>query len=190
MLVWENPAEIGRWIRVHGGGNLEPGTFSAIGYVQNGELVGGVAFSDSNGSHCLVSIALLHSRFPPSLLKASLYYVFRQLALRRVTFIISARNMRSQNLVTRLGARREATLHEAGIEGEDLLIYSLFPRDCAIWSRLNGQRYNRATESRSCNGNPPSRAGESSDVRLSTEWNADQYAGSGRKLDLEQSPNV
>lgn len=135
MLHWEAPLEIGRWIYAHGGGYCEPGTFTAIGYTEHGELTGGVAFSDCNGKHCLVNLALRDRRLPRPLLNAALWYVFVQLTLRRVTFIIESDNIRSQNLVTRLGAKREATLREAGKSG-DLFIYSLFPEDCVIWSRL------------------------------------------------------
>src|SRR5688572_31383411 len=135
MLHWENPREIGEWIYRNGGGYSEPGTYTAIGYTKKGELVGGLAFSNSSGKHCLVNIALSEGQFPRPLLAASLWYVFHQLTLRRVTFIIEQDNIRSQNLVTRLGAKREATLRGAGRSG-DLFIYSLFPEDCQIWSRL------------------------------------------------------
>lgn len=142
MLHWENPREIGEWVYAHGGGYSEPGTYTAIGYTQHGELVGGCTFSDSNGKHCLVNLALRDGILPRPLLTASLWYVFVQLTLRRVTFIIEQDNIRSQNLVTRLGAKREATLREAGRSG-DLFIYSLFPEDCVIWSRLR-ERFKRA----------------------------------------------
>lgn len=135
MLHWENPREIGEWVCANGGGYSEPGTYTAIGYTRHGELVGGLTFSNCNGKHCLINIALKGGVFPRNLLAASLFYVFAQLTLRRVTFIIESDNIRSQNLVTRLGAKREATLRGAGRSG-DLFIYSLFPEDCVIWSRL------------------------------------------------------
>lgn len=135
MLHWENPREIGEWVYKHGGGYSEPGTYTAIGYTERGELCGGLTFANCNGKHCLVNIALTEGRFPRQLLAAALWYVFEQLTLRRVTFIVEQDNIRSQNLVTRLGAKREATLREAGKSG-DLFIYSLFPEDCTIWSRL------------------------------------------------------
>lgn len=135
MLHWESPREIGDWVYAHGGGYSEPGTYTAIGYTQRGELVAGVTFANSNGKHCLVNLALTGGTLPRPLLAAALFYVFHQLTLRRVTFIIEQDNIRSQNLVTRLGSKREATLREAGKTG-DLFIYSLFPEDCQIWSRI------------------------------------------------------
>lgn len=142
MLVWENAPEIGRWMESRGAGHLAPGTFTAIGWTERGELTGALAFRDSNGIHCLVSIALEGRRFPRPLLYAALYYVFIQLDLKRVTFVIESDNLPSQNLVTRLGAKREATLRGAGKSG-DLFIYALFPGDCYIWSRLS-ERFKRA----------------------------------------------
>lgn len=144
MLVWENAPEIALWMESRGAGHLTPGTFTAIGWTERGELKGGLAFRDSNGIHCLVSIALEGRKFPRPLLYASLYYVFIQLGLKRVTFVIESDNLPSQNLVTRLGAKREATLRGAGKSG-DLFIYALFPGDCYIWSRLS-ERFKRTSK--------------------------------------------
>lgn len=139
MLVWENAPEIAAWMEARGAGHVSPGSYTAIGWTERGELAGGLTFRDCNGKHCLVSIALEGRKFPRPLLDAALYYVFVQLGLKRVTFVIESDNLRSQNLVTRLGAKREATLRDAGKSG-DLFIYSLFPGDCYLWSRLNEKR--------------------------------------------------
>ena len=146
MLIWEEPNLIGKWLAEQGAGNLAPGTFTAIAYLQGGEIVGAVAFYNSNGSHCLVNLAMKYGRFPRALLHASLFYAFKQLGLKRVTFLIEADNIRSQKLLVHLGGKREATLREAGING-DLFIYALFPKDCYIWSRINGQKLRTAAES-------------------------------------------
>jgi RimJ/RimL family protein N-acetyltransferase len=188
MLHWENPSEIGQWIQAHGGGFLAPGTFTAIGYTQHGELVGGIAFANSNGKHCLVNIALKGRTFPRPLLLAALWYVFIQLTLRRVTFIIEQDNLRSQNLVTRLGAKREATLRDAGKSG-DLFIYSLFPEDCVIWSRLR-ERYVRPASPESRSNNPPTRGGESENLRLPARADADEYVRPLWKSDVVENSHL
>jgi len=172
MLQWDAPVEIGQWVYQHGGGYTAPGTYTAIGYTEHGELVGGVTFSNCNGKHCLVNLALRDRRMPRPLLAASLFYVFVQLTLRRVTFIIESDNIRSQNLVTRLGAKREATLRDAGKSG-DLFIYSLFPEDCILWSRLR-ERYLRATSPESRSHDPAPGGGESEDLRLPARADADR----------------
>jgi len=138
MLVWDNPVAIGKWVEDHGGGYNYPGSYSAIGYVQGGDLVGALTFHTCNKVNCFVNIALTKP-FPRPLLRAGLWYVFHQLTLKRLTFLIDSANIKSQNLVVRLGSKREATLHGASPNG-DLFIYSLFPADCYIWSRLDGQK--------------------------------------------------
>lgn len=139
MLVWDCPDVINEWVAVRGGGYAPAGKCTALGWVSDNQLVGGLVFYDSNGQHCMVNIALDHGLFPLPLLKTGLEYVFKQLQLKRLTFLISEGNMPSINLVTRLGATLEATLREADKTGGNLLIYALFPSDCKIWSRLNGK---------------------------------------------------
>lgn len=139
MLIWDRPEIINTYVGDNGGGYCAPGTFSALGWARDGEIVAGLVFYDCNGSHCLVNIAITGKRFPPGLLKAGLFYVFSQIKLKRLTFLIEEVNLPSQNLVTRLGAIPEATLRDAGKTG-NMLIYALFPEDCTIWSRINGKR--------------------------------------------------
>jgi len=141
MLIWDSPEAINEWVGQRNGGYATPGSFTALGWVDEKLcLRGGIVFHSTNGAHCFANIALENGVFPKSLLKAGLTYAFAQLQLKRLTFIISEGNMPSINLVTRLGAIPEATLRDADING-NLLIYALFPADCEIWSRLkNGKK--------------------------------------------------
>lgn len=127
---------IGKWVGERGGGNVFPGSFTALGWVEDGEIKGGITYSDYNGAHCICGIALEGRRFPLPLLNAGLYYPFKQLALRRLTFPVAESNIRSIELVSRLGATREATLRAADPSG-NMLIFALFPEDCRIWKRLD-----------------------------------------------------
>ena len=139
MLVWDSPREVNEWIASRKGGRAFPEYCTALGWAKAGKLVAGLVFHDTNGVNCNVNIALDGGVFPVGLLKAGLNYTFGQLQLRRLTFIVSEGNIRSQNLCTALGAIPEATLRDADING-NLLIFALFPENCPIWSRLNGQR--------------------------------------------------
>ncbi len=162
MLVWEDPVPIQQWVAAQGGGSCAPGTFSALGSVENGDLIAGLVFHSTNGVNCFVNIALSEKRFPRALLRAGLFYVFKQLALKRLTFYISSSNISSQKLVTRLGAKREATLRSADVGGKDLLIYSLFPEDCWIWSVMqNGKKRGSPSEPGSSAYDSSSGCGES-----------------------------
>lgn len=177
MLVFNQPEAVNEWVREMGGGYAAPGSFTALGWVVDYKLVGGLTFSNYNGKHCLVNIALA-GRFPVGLLRAGLFYCFDQIRLRRLTFIIEQDNLRSQQLVSKLGAKREATLSDAGQSG-DLFIYSLFPEDCKIWSRFNEKR-RRAASPQSRGFDSPSGGRESKDVRLPTRPDADEYVRADR----------
>lgn len=138
MLVWEPKELINDWVAKHQGGHAYPGSYQALAWVAGEEIQAGLVFYDYNTKNCLVNLALTKNFFPKSLLHAGLSYAFNQLALRRLTFLISSANILSQNLVRRLGAIPEATLREADPNG-DTLIFALFPENCKIWSRFYGK---------------------------------------------------
>lgn len=147
MLIWDRPEVVNDWVFSQGGGRAATGACTALGWADpSGILRAGLVFSECNGAHCLVNIALSNGTFPLGLLRAGLFYTFAQLKLKRLTFIITEGNIPSQNLVRRLGASPEATLRDADING-NLLIFALFPEDCKIWSRLNGKVRQRPAES-------------------------------------------
>jgi hypothetical protein len=136
MLVWDDPEPIGVWLR---GYNIRllPRTFAAIGWVSGGELKGAVAFWDVNGVNCQAAIAVSGGRMPPGLLRAGLFYAFKQLTLRRMTFMVECDNLRSQAFVEGLGAEKEGLLKVASAASKDVVIYGLFADKCKIWSRWN-----------------------------------------------------
>lgn len=142
MLIWDSPNVINDWIAERGGGRAFPNSCSALGWTENGVLKAGLVFFDCNGASITVNIAIDGGVFPRILLEAGLRYVFSQLQLKRLTFVIKEANIRSQNLVRRLGAIPEATLRDAHPEG-NLLIYALFPEDCKIWSRVKNGKIER-----------------------------------------------
>jgi RimJ/RimL family protein N-acetyltransferase len=136
---------VNAWVRDHGGGYAPVDECRAMGLLRDKELVGGLVAYWYNGKNCYINIALLPGVPFRRLLYAGLRYAFGQLALRRLTFIVSSANLPSIQLVTGLGSEREATLREAGSEGEDLHIYALFVENCLIWSRLHGNRRRQPT---------------------------------------------
>ena len=104
--------EINAWILLHGGGAAPRGNHSFLGWAIEGELVGGIVFYANNGRNCWANIALAGGWNPAGLILAGLKYSFDsdQLALHRLTFLVSAANIASINFVTGLGADHEATL--------------------------------------------------------------------------------
>lgn len=130
---------INAWVQAKGGGSAWPGSYEAIGLSRNGSLVSGLVFYDSNGINCFVNIAVIDPSTLRKLLRLGFGYVFGQLKLHRLTFVISCDNLPSIQLVTRLRAVHEATLREAGREKEDLHIFALFRQSCPMWSHFSGK---------------------------------------------------
>lgn len=136
-------AAINSWVAENGGGWAAPTTYQALGhFIPREGLVGGLVFTEANPVNCKVNIALGPGWNHYPLIRSGFFYAFGQLALRRLTFLISPANMGSIRLVTGLGAVHEATLREAEPEG-DLHIYALFAESSPTWSRLCGQKRRR-----------------------------------------------
>lgn len=115
-------------------------TFQGFLYVNaDGIPKGAIALHHANQRSAVADILLLDSFFPKSLLTQFLWYAFEQLKLRRLTIYIAAHNLKSINLVEKLGAYRGATLIDGCNEG-DVYIYYLLPERCPLWSRLYGKK--------------------------------------------------
>jgi len=124
------------------------GKFAAIGWEKDGRIVAGAALFDYNGVNARCSIAVKDKSTPPGYYKALFRYAFGQLQLKRLTWDVYASNLRSQNLVRRLGATLEATLHKAAPDG-DILSFVLYPENCPLWRRENALRWKSSDPSRS-----------------------------------------
>lgn len=101
--------------------------------------VGATAIHHNNGRSCVADIALPFGIFPRQLLISTLWYAFVQLGVSRLTMFISVTNLKSINLVEKLGAYRGATLIDGCREG-DVYIYYLLPDRCRIWSKFYVKR--------------------------------------------------
>lgn len=139
MYVIEQDAAVNAWIAARGGGRAAWGTFKAVGWETAGDLTAGLALHSCNGYNCYANIAVANPHSIAPLLKFGLPWAFDQLALPRLTFAVSSRNLPSISLVTGLGADHEATLYGAGDSGEDLLIFALRPVSCKLWNRIRGK---------------------------------------------------
>jgi RimJ/RimL family protein N-acetyltransferase len=134
VLILDQPQRVNEFIRDNNGGFEPSNQFTAIGEIRNGELIGGVVFNNYNKAHVMCNIALLPQCFPRALLLAVLRYAFKQLAVKRLTFLVKSSNLRSINFVKKFGATLEATLQGADPDG-DLLLFALWPENCPLWRR-------------------------------------------------------
>jgi hypothetical protein len=138
MIVYGGQERICSFIRQYSGDCEHPEACQTIAWEVGGELEAALAFHHANGSNCYADIVLTKGNWPRALAHAGLWYAFGQLKLRRLTFLVTASNIKSINLVEKLGAYREATLQDGCSDG-DAYIYCLRPDKCRIWSRLNGK---------------------------------------------------
>src|SRR5690348_14450474 len=78
------------------------GYYVAIGYEREGDLTGGVVFTQFSGCNIVIACALeapLTRRF----LRGIFFYPFHQLKCRRVTALIDSKNLKSRSLVEHAG---------------------------------------------------------------------------------------
>ena len=110
--------------------------FTAIGVLdQNGNLVGGMVFSDYTGSNIEITI------YGPGLMSRKVVsqcfdYVFNQLKCSRLTARTRRSNRLMRKLLPRLGFDYEATIkHYFGTErGDDALLFRLTPEYASKWT--------------------------------------------------------
>lgn len=113
-----------------------PGTVqTAIGYERGGELVAGVAFDNLTDNNIFAHIVSKSPLLPAALLIAVGRYVFKQLGLDRMTFMVAESNDRCVGLIKKLGAKFEGRLARATKAG-DMLIFALW-HDCEFGQRLH-----------------------------------------------------
>lgn len=120
---------VGPWVSAKTGGTWTRGRGTAIGKVQNGNLVAGVLFEDWNGANVIEHIAAEGNWATKGFLHLIFHYPFNQLKVKRITAPIAASNAKSINLVTKMGFTLECTLAQANPDG-DVHIFRMFKEDC------------------------------------------------------------
>jgi len=146
MLVLDRPEEVNAFLETLDVAEC-PGSFQAIGDFRDGKCIAGVLLHRVNSRNGWANIGILPGYFPRGLLVAFFAYTFGQLALSRLTFLVGSVNLRSIRFCRHLGATLEATLQGADDSG-DLLIFSLLPDNCYLWSRY-GKKIEAAESTRS-----------------------------------------
>ncbi len=98
--------------------------FTTIGIEKNSQIVGGWLFNDYNGHNVEISVAL-DTHLTPGMIRAVKHYLFRQLKVRVVTGRCRDSNLKSQNMMTRLGFHFEGRIpYYFGDEGARLYTYT------------------------------------------------------------------
>lgn len=134
-----DPDIVGPWVTARGGGVYMPGTCSAIGRLDAGELVGGVLYEDYNGANVMAHIAgegqgWLDREF----LWMMFDYPFNQLKVNRITGIVPSSNEAARRFDEHLGFVQEAILKDAHPEG-DLIVYRMRRDECRWLRKRHGK---------------------------------------------------
>lgn len=98
----------------------------------NGKTNAAVLYTSFNGVNVIATIA--GTPGTPWLSKKFLYWIFHypfaQMGAKRITVAIDRDNQASICFALRCGFTQEGTLHGAGAEGQDVLLFVLWKQDC------------------------------------------------------------
>jgi len=128
--------DIGHWVAEKTGGIYTPQNSSAVGRVIDGQIVGGVSFSEFSGRSIAMHCAGVGQWINKELLFKAFSYPFNQLNVNKVLGLVDESNAEARRLDEHLGFVLEARIKDAA-PGGDWLIYSMTREQC----RFLGARY-------------------------------------------------
>ena len=105
------------------------GYYVAIGFEQEGEIQGGVVFTNCTPTNVNAAI-VLEAPLTRQFLRAVFFYPFLQLKVKRISALVDASNERSLNLTRKLGFKQEGRLREAAPDGGDTLVFGILKSEC------------------------------------------------------------
>jgi hypothetical protein len=108
---------------------------------KNGVVNAAVLYTSFNGTNIMATIAgTVGTRW---LTRDFLYWIFHypfvQLNVKRVTVSIYSDNLASVRFAKHCGFTHEATLHGAASDGQDVLLFCLWRKDCRFGNANSGQ---------------------------------------------------
>jgi hypothetical protein len=124
-----DPELVGPWVCQRTGGTWTKGRGTAIGKINNGNLVAGALYEDWSGTNLVCHIAGDGKWADRRFLSIIFDYPFNQLGAKRITAPVCSSNHKGIALVSKMGFNIEAKLLGATAKG-DLLLFSLFKDKC------------------------------------------------------------
>lgn len=108
------------------------GNYSAIGLVEDGELIAGVVYNHFNHpSICMHVGAVDGKRWATrEFLFAVFDYPFNQLECSRVTALVPKKNIKARKFDKHLGFRFEGRMRKALSDGDDIVFYGMMKENC------------------------------------------------------------
>lgn len=124
---------VGEFVMKQVGGSWQHGRGTAIGLedTETGELLGGVAAEDYNGSNCFITMASNGSKNWGSraFIEFVFDYLFNQIGCRRVTGLVNSTNPVAIEINRKLGFECEAVLWDACPNGH-VYVFRMLKEDC------------------------------------------------------------
>ena len=119
-----------QWVHSQLGSSAPATDATGVGWMRSGEIIAGASFNNWNGANIYMHIAA--KRFVPTFVAAIMDYPFRQLECRRVTGMITEKNVQSRRFAEHLGARIEGVMQDAAIN-DNIVVYGLLRKDALRW---------------------------------------------------------
>lgn len=142
MLVLDKNI-VGPWIAKQTRMIWRPEGCQTIGWESNGELVAGVWYEDYNPQSITTHIAIT-GQITPRYLNVIFDYPFNQLYVQKIVAPVLEDNTDSIRLVTKMGFKEEARLHNVHPTG-DMLFFVMNKHECKYLGARYGKRQSVAT---------------------------------------------
>ena len=127
-LIFDDKERVGTWVAERVKQLASWGDFYAMGAELNGELVSGVVYNNVGASNATCHIAVSKpTKTLSQLLDHAFVYAFDQLGLKRLTVFVESTNHKSLRIVNHIGFVQEGVMHQAGDDGQDVVILVLLP---------------------------------------------------------------
>lgn len=136
QIVTGHDNDIGQWVFAQAGAEWTPNRGTAIGLVENGEILAGVVYENFNGRNCFVHLSAVPGRrwLNREFLWFGFHYAFEQLGCERITGMVASTNKQAMRANEHVGMELESILINAAPDGH-IVVYRMFREDCKWLNR-------------------------------------------------------
>jgi RimJ/RimL family protein N-acetyltransferase len=134
MLI-VNSAHVAHWVSIRIEGMFPSQGATSIGDIRDGKIVGGVVFDSYTGASIVASIAFDKVGWSRKFIWAIFDYPFNQLGVSKIIAYAHYWNVKSLNLLRKMGFKQEGRIKDVYEDG-DMLIMTLTKNDCIWLKRL------------------------------------------------------
>ncbi len=133
-LVIGHDEQVARWVQLQFPHIAGFGECTAIGIIDDDQLIAGVVYHNYRDQIIEASMASISPRWCNRRVgRALLSYPFEQLKVRRFEMTVAKRNKRMRRFLERLGFQFEGRRRKAMPDGRDGIQYSMLRHDAERW---------------------------------------------------------